>query len=113
MTLKVYSIRSNARRDARKFGLDPESVEACDGGWLIGALRQPEIAQPLIITGERARLLNMLRDDWQPMSVLSQHLGWLEHTVRASISGLARSEGVKIERRRVDGVTSYRAVQPS
>ncbi len=116
MTPKIYTVKSNARRDARKLGLDPATVEACEGGFVIGALREPEAAAstgPLIVRGKRARLLAMLRDGWQPMPTLARQLGWQEHTVRAAMSGLAKVGPVKIERQRVDGITQYRAERVS
>ena len=116
MTLKIYTVKSNARRDARKLGLDPMTVEAVTGGFVIGALREPEAPTPtgpIVIRGKRARLLAMLRDDWQPIPTLVEQFGWQAHTLRAAMCRLAKDGPVKIERRRVEGITQYRAEQVS
>ena len=39
---------------------------------------------------------------------IAKTLGWLPHTLRAALSRLKTKEGLKIERERVDGTTSYR-----
>ena len=39
---------------------------------------------------------------------MAKTLGWLPHTLRAALSRLKTKEGLKIERERVDGTTSYR-----
>ena len=39
---------------------------------------------------------------------MAKTLGWLPHTLRGALSRLKTKEGLKIERERVDGMTSYR-----
>ena len=41
---------------------------------------------------------------------MAKTLGWLPHTLRAALSRLKTVQSLKIERERVDGVTSYRIV---
>jgi len=60
-----------------------------------------------------ATLLAMLKGKGSTVDELTKATGWLPHTLRARISGLAKpkskgGEGLKIERERVEGVTSYR-----
>lgn len=106
MTRKVYSVKSNARRDARKRGLDPNLVVAVPGGFVIG--------EPKAAGESKTKILGeMLAAGGQTRERLEGALGWQAHTVRGAISALAKSAGLVVERRRVDGVTSYRAVKPS
>lgn len=44
--------------------------------------------------------------DWKTVHELTVMLNWQPHTLRASISGIAKK--YKVERKRVEGVTSYR-----
>lgn len=103
---KVYSVKSNARRDAKKRGLDVGVVIACKGGWTIAmpakAAKKPRAA------GQKVKLVSAIKNGWAPLPALMSELGWQAHTVRGAISTIAKAEGFKIERRREDGVTSYR-----
>lgn len=45
---------------------------------------------------------------WRSLPDLAADTGWKPHTIRAVISTQARKDGVTVERRRVEGVTSYR-----
>lgn len=61
---------------------------------------------------KNATLMAMLKKG-ATVDDLTKALGWLPHTLRARISRLHKpkskgGEGLKIERERVDGVTSYR-----
>jgi hypothetical protein len=134
---RVYTVKSNARRDAKKLGLDPEMVKAVSGGFVIDypdtkiekltrpkkppaekktkAPRAPKA--PKAPTAPRVKregqakgdmLLSMLAD-WMPLPDLMKALGWQAHTVRGALSTAAKAKSLKIERRRVGGVTSYRA----
>lgn len=105
MTLKVYTVKSNARRDARKLGLDPLSVVAEPGGWVIGALR------PATTATKQARLQAMLERDWIALPTLCFALGWQEHTVRGVISRIGKLDGLTVERRRDAAGLSYRVVR--
>ena len=64
--------------------------------------------------GDKAAILHkMLSGDGATVEELTKALGWLPHTLRARISKLSKpkargGEGMKIERTRTDGVTSYR-----
>jgi hypothetical protein len=140
---RVYTVKSNARRDARKLGLDPEVVKAVVGGFVIDypdakieklikpkkpkvektaeAEPKPKAAKPPKAPKaakvarakregdpKRDRLVAMLAD-WTPLSELMSAMGWQAHTVRGALSTAAKARNIKIERRRVEGVTSYRA----
>lgn len=118
---RVYSVKSNARRDARKLGLDPDLVIASNGGWVINypetvvaPLVKPAKAKPAPVAREgepkRERLVAML-SKWTPITELMAAVGWQAHTVRGALSTAAKSLGISIERRRVDGVTSYRVAK--
>lgn len=86
---KIYAVKSNARRDARKAGLDPDLVVAVDGGWRIGAPSRTK----------RARLLAWLRQpDGVSASAALVALGWKPHTLRAAISTLAKAKRLKVIR---------------
>ncbi len=104
MTLKVYSVRSNARRDARRFGVDPDSVVAEGGGFVIGALRSAP-------AGKQAQLQAMLEAGWQPLHRLCVDFGWQSHTIRGVISRIGKGPGLKVERRRDADGLSYRVVR--
>lgn len=113
---RVYSVKSNARRDARKLGLDPDLVIPCNGGWVIN---YPEtVVAPMVKPSpvaregdpKRERLVAML-SKWTPISDLMAAMGWQAHTVRGALSTAAKARGVKIERQRVAGVTSYRVAK--
>lgn len=58
-----------------------------------------------------ATLLLRLEAAWQPVPALCEEFGWKPHTLRAVLSGLILMEGAKIERRRENGVTSYRVAR--
>jgi pyruvate/2-oxoglutarate dehydrogenase complex dihydrolipoamide acyltransferase (E2) component len=125
---RVYSVKSNARRDARKLGLDPELVAASGDGWIINypdtaaPKKMPKASKPDPQPAPKAtkapraaregdpkrdRLIAMLAD-WTPISELMSAMGWQAHTVRGALSTAAKTRGIKIERQRVAGVTSYR-----
>lgn len=53
-------------------------------------------------------LLARLKAGWCPASVLCVHFQWQPHSLRGAISTIAKKQGVKIERRKEDGITSYR-----
>lgn len=60
-----------------------------------------------------AMLLKMLAGKGATVEKLTAALDWLPHTLRARISRLSKAkskggEGLKVERTRVDGVTTYR-----
>lgn len=108
MTLKVYSVKSNARREARKLGLDPLSVVAESGGFVIGALR---IAQDAQVGGKQAALQALLSSGWKALPELGAALCWQPHTVRGVISRIGKLPGLTVERKREAGVLSYRVVR--
>lgn len=125
---RVYSVKSNARRDARKLGLDPELVKAVSGGWVIdypdttiAPLVKPAKAKPPTKAAKappvaregdpkRESLIAML-GDWVPLTNLMAAMGWQAHTVRGALSTAAKTRGITIERQRVAGVTSYRVAK--
>ena len=127
---RVYTVKSNARRDCRKLGLDPDLVKAVKGGFVIDypdtkieklirpgkakptkKTKAPKAARPPRAKREgdpkKDRLISMLAD-WTSLEYLMAHLGWQAHTVRGTLSTAAKARGITIERQRVDGVTSYR-----
>lgn len=145
---RVYTVKSNARRDCRKLGLNPDLVKEVKGGWAIDypdapgakaaksakatkAKAEPKAAKPKrekapkvakpprapkVAKEPRAkregdpkkdRLIAMLAD-WTPISELMSAMGWQAHTVRGALSTAAKARSIIIERRRVEGVTSYR-----
>lgn len=108
MTLKVYSVKSNARRDARKLGLDPSSVVAEGGGFIIGALR---VAQDAQLGGKQAALRDLLAGGWKTLPELVAVMAWQSHTVRGVISRIGKFPGLTVERKRENGVLSYRVVR--
>jgi hypothetical protein len=112
---KIYNKKFNAQRGAVRQGLGSECIVAIEGGFIVKPPEPQPIPAtgPLIIRGKRARLLAVLRDDWQPMPTLVEQFGWQAHTLRAAMCRLAKDGPVKIERRRVEGVTQYRAEQAS
>lgn len=57
-------------------------------------------------------LLKQLTAGWCDVPVMLAFSGWKPHTLRAAISVLAKKHGLKIERQRVDGITSYRVSPP-
>ncbi len=131
---RVYTVKSNARRDCRKLGLDPDLVKQVRGGW---AIDYPDATVPKLIKKAKAakpakakkpgkatkvakkprakregdpkkdRLVAMLAD-WTSIDYLMAQLDWQAHTVRGALSTAAKVRGITIERQRVDGVTSYR-----
>jgi len=110
MTLKVYSVKSNARRDARKMGLNPLSVIAANGGYIIGALR---VAQDAQLGGKQAALRDLLATGWQRLPDIAAAMGWQPHTVRGVISRIGKTPGIQVEKTQQDGVTAYRVVRSS
>lgn len=111
MTPKVYSVRSNARRDARKQGLNPDCVVARDGGFVIS----PPKTRTKAAAGESKRgiLRGMLLAGWQRADRLQSALGWQPHTIRGAISMLAKAESLTVERKREGTTTFYRAARAS
>lgn len=101
---RVYTVKSNARRDCRKLGIDPALVYSVDGGW---AIRQPK---PSRISNKTDKLLSMLAD-WTPVTDLMTAMGWQAHTVRGALSTVAKTRGIKVERQRAGRITSYRIAQ--
>jgi hypothetical protein len=151
---RVYTVKSNARRDCRKLGLSPDLVKEATGGWVIDYPDVPESkaakpakaakvkAAPKVKApktkverkakpktpkpakaakkprakreGEpkRDRLVVMLAD-WTPVTDLMKAMGWQAHTVRGALSTAAKNLKIKIERKRVDGVSNYRVADPA
>ena len=56
-------------------------------------------------------LFESLSTGWSSVPDLCAKFGWLPHTLRAAISTVSKKYDLKVERRRVDGVTSYRFFQ--
>jgi hypothetical protein len=62
------------------------------------------------MTEKAAEVIQKLKEGWADVPSLIEATGWKPNTLRAAISTESRKLGVKIERRREGGVTSYRAV---
>jgi len=60
-----------------------------------------------------AQLVSSLREGWQSTEDLQSLLFWQPTTIRGAISAAAKKNGLKIERRRIHGVTSYRVAEES
>jgi hypothetical protein len=61
-----------------------------------------------LTTSKKANMVAALQADWVALPTLMQETGWKAHTARAAISVEAKKLGLVIERRRAEGVTSYR-----
>lgn len=46
--------------------------------------------------------------EWRTVEYLTALMSWQPHTLRAAIATSAKKRGVEIERKREDGLTSYR-----
>lgn len=57
---------------------------------------------------KQAELISTLQGGWMPVASLLTAMHWKESTLRGAISNLGRKRGLKIERKREEGVTSYR-----
>ena len=64
----------------------------------------PAAAKP----GTKGEMLVAMLTKGATADALAKELGWLPHTLRASISTQSRKQGFKVERTRTDGVTSYK-----
>jgi hypothetical protein len=59
-------------------------------------------------TGTKGEMLVAMLTKGATVDAMRKQLGWQAHTLRASISMLGSKQGLKIERTRTDGVTSYK-----
>lgn len=57
---------------------------------------------------KRADAIALLESGWVTTGELQSRFGWKSHTVRGFLSTLGSKEHLRVERQRVDGVTSYR-----
>jgi hypothetical protein len=60
---------------------------------------------------KREHVIAMLIREWTPTYKLGRVTGWKPHTIRALISTEAKKRGLTIERKRENGITSYRATK--
>ncbi|SRR5579883_894332 len=166
----IFTIKSNARRAARKAGVNPEDVFCLPNGWSYPdppakqtdtaplplatdtapfvsvppptaetaaatpsapentnqgepemstakpkRTRKKAAAKPARKAATKTRerglgdqVIAALKERWTPIDDLIKLTGWLPHTTRAFISVQTRKLGLTAERRRVEGVTSYR-----
>lgn len=58
--------------------------------------------------GKQSMLYERLCAGWCAAPELQQKFGWLPHSLRGAISQVSTKRKVKIERRRENGITSYR-----
>lgn len=56
-------------------------------------------------------VMQKIQEGWASVPDLLKETGWRAHTLRAVISTRARKLGLKVERSRENGVTSYRAAK--
>lgn len=134
MYSQVFTVKSNARRAARKAKVDPDTVVACSGGFhfpLAGGAA-PAKAKPAVKLkakgktksktakgGKRegsGKLLQTVHDmitakGGATMPEIQKATGWLPHTARARISGIVAKHKLTIERQRLLGVTTYIATK--
>jgi hypothetical protein len=54
-------------------------------------------------------LLKAITDEWASIADLMFATGWQAHSVRGALSTIAKKRGVKILRKRDQGMTYYRA----
>lgn len=54
------------------------------------------------------RLFDRLGNGWETAGSLCKEFGWQPHSLRGRISNVSVKFKVKVERQRIDGVTSYR-----
>lgn len=127
----VHSVKSNARRSAKKLGLNPDTVVACAGGFHFpvegGAAAKP--AKPKAAPKAKAgktkaagkkpkregktgglleTVLSMITaKGGATMPEIMKATGWLAHTARARISGIVKANKLEVERQRLLGVTTY------
>lgn len=59
------------------------------------------------------QLADALREGWQSTEDLHLKFFWGPTTIRGAISMIAKKRGLKIERRRENGITSYRIAEPA
>jgi hypothetical protein len=104
------------RRTRCGTSLDPESAEDRAGnlkGITMAKIKANEKkAKGAAGTDKNTTLLKMLKAG-ATVEALTKSLGWLPHTLRARISCLAKpkskgGQGLKIERTRVEKITSYK-----
>ena len=69
--------------------------------------RRPRSPRPRPKDNKTTALIELLTKG-ATVEHMAKALGWLPHTLRAALSRLKTKEGLKIERERVDGTTSYR-----
>jgi predicted transcriptional regulator len=58
-----------------------------------------------------AELVTELKQGWVPVTTLTSHFNWKPHTVRGLLSTLCKKHGLKVERQRIEGITSYRIAE--
>ena len=56
---------------------------------------------------KRDDMVTKLLAGWVSVPDLLAATGWLPHTLRAAICVAAKKHGYKVERQRIDGITSY------
>lgn len=56
-------------------------------------------------------LIRLLRTDWVTAGELCRRFGWQSHTLRGALSIYGRKHSIKIERRRLNKITSYRIAE--
>ncbi len=130
---QTFTVKSNARRAARKAGVDPNAVEKHGSGF-----RFPMSLAAVANASSRAKAAKAKHEASKAkagksaasprkaglvekvhgmitakggatMPEICRATGWLEHTARARISGIVKAKKLKITRIRENGVTTYAA----
>lgn len=131
-----FTVKSNARRAARKAGVNPDLVEKHGSGFRfpVTSAAAPKADKPKAAKAKhetsKAKALKKSATDARSarkaglvekvhgmiaakggatMPEICRATGWLEHTARARISGIAKKHKLKIVRSRENGVTTYAA----
>lgn len=129
MATKIYSVKSNAKRDMKRAGLpDASTLRKVKGGWTFdgapevggkAAKAKPEkkakpvkaakpAKEPTKRDGGKGELVfGMLKGNGASVEELTKATGWLPHTLRSFLSVQGRKRGIAIEHSRKDGVTTY------
>lgn len=93
----------------------PKAAPIRNGEATMPKAKSAKAVKPKGATGadKTGTMLAMLKGKGATVEELTKATGWLPHTLRARISNVSKAKkdggmGIKIERTRVDGVTSYR-----
>ena len=93
----------------------PKAAPFRNGEASMPKAKSAKVAKPKGATGagKTETMLAMMKGKGASVEELTKATGWLPHTLRARISNVCKAKkdggmGIKIERERADGVTTYR-----